>query len=147
VSAQSLDVGGIEIRLGQDVGEAFKSLAQYQVVRLSDSWAVMEKVGASSRLLGIITAQGNRIDFVSKAFELESDADGPEVLTRAVKELRIRATADCNTSATNGGYTGDLVSGFVIRCGRLAARYLMPSRISGVETPGAVALELGARQK
>jgi hypothetical protein len=50
-TAQALDIGGIELRLGQPPEDALRSLASYQVQFVESRWFVSQKIGARYELL------------------------------------------------------------------------------------------------
>jgi len=137
--AQSLDIGGIELRLGQKVDEALRSLSPYRVQYINDLWFVSQKVGDRYQLLGMIGASSNVITFISKYFDMNEDEDAQELYTRASKELRRRGGTTCSTGELES--TDGLIRGFENQCGPYHLHYYMPSKMfKGVLVRGSVSI-------
>ena len=122
--AQSLDIGGIELRLGQKVDEVLRSLSSYQVQYSSGSWIVTQKAGKLYQVLGSIGATDNVISFISKSFDMSANEGAPEAYTRASKEVRRRGGMTCVTREVE--YTDDLIRAFETQCGLFKLSYSMP---------------------
>ena len=122
--AQSLDIGGIELRLGQKIDEALRSLSSYQVQHSGGSWIVTQKVGNLYQVLGSIGPTDNVISFVSKSFDMSASDDAPEAYTRASKEVRRRGGMTCATREVE--YTDGLVRAFETQCGPYKLSCSMP---------------------
>lgn len=139
--AQSLDIGGIELRLGQKGDEALRSLSSYQVQYSNDSWIVTQKVGNLHQVLGLIGATGNSISFISKSFDMNENEGAPETYTRASQELRRRGGTTCTTREVE--YTDDLIRGFETQCGLYKLYYYMPSKTAnGAPILGGVSITI-----
>jgi hypothetical protein len=76
-TAQALDIGGIELRLGQPPEDALRSLASYQVQFVESRWFVSQKIGARYELIGNFSATGDAITFIGKSFPTKSDGTCP----------------------------------------------------------------------
>ncbi len=124
--SQSLDIGGIELRLGQKVDEALRSLSSYQVQYSNGSWIVTQKVGNLYQALGAIGATANVISFISKSFNMDENEGTPETYTRASKELRRRGGTNCTTREVE--FTDGLIHEFETQCGPYKLNYYMPSK-------------------
>lgn len=146
VHAQSLDIGGIELHLGQKVDEALRSLSPYQVQYLqNDSWAVSQKTGNSFQFLGSIGAKNNVIDYLSKIFNFNSPEETPEVYTRASKELRHLGGTTCTTREVY--YTDGLIHDFSTQCGPYILSYNMPMKLDKTNRSiGMVTIEVRSKQ-
>ncbi len=139
--AQSLDVGGIELRLGQKIDEALRSLSSYQVQHNSGSWIVTQKIGKRHQLLGSIGAKDNAIIFISKSFEMNANEGAPEVYTRASKEVRRRGGMTCTTREVE--YSDNLIHEFETQCGPYNLSYSMPFKTTdGNSVPGGVSISI-----
>jgi hypothetical protein len=139
--AQSLDIGGIELRLGQKVDEALRSLSSYQVQYSSGSWFVTQKIGNLYQFLGSIGATANVISFISKSFDMNENEDASEVYTRASKELRRRGGTICATREVE--YKDGLIHGFETQCGPYRLSYYMPSKTAdGAPVLGEVSISI-----
>lgn len=142
--AQSLDIGGIELRLGQKVDEALRSLSSYQVQYSNGSWIVTQKVGNLYQVLGSIGATANVISFISKSFDMNENEGAPEAYTRASKELRRRGGTTCITREVE--YTDGLIRGFETQCGPYKLSYYMPSKTAnGAPVLGGVSISIRRR--
>lgn len=122
--AQSLDIGGIELRLGQPVDEALRSLSPYRVQRLEDVWSVSQKAGDHYDLLGVISATANAITSIRKYFTLEENEDAGRLYALALKEARRRGGTICSTR----NYEASSVPSFFTDCGPYTATVTMPFR-------------------
>jgi len=127
VNAQSLDIGGIELHLGQKVDEALSSLPpSYQVEHINGTWFVSQKAGNLYQFLGSMSATANTVSSIIKFFDTSLNAGGPNAYTRASKELRRRGGTTCATREAE--YTDDLIRGFETQCGPYKLSYHMPSK-------------------
>ena len=124
VHAQSLDIGGVELRLEQKVDEALRSLSSYQVQYSNGSWIVTQKVGNVYQVLGSIGATENIVSFISKTFNMSENEGAPEAYTRASKEVRRRGGMTCATREVE--YTDSLIRAFETQCGLYKLSYSMP---------------------
>lgn len=124
VHAQSLDIGGIELRLGQKVDEALRSLSSYQVKYSGDAWWVSQKVGDRYQFLGSISATANVLSVIIKSFDMNESEDAPETFTRAFREVRRRGGMTCATREVE--YTDGLIHEFETQCGSYKLSYAMP---------------------
>ncbi len=139
--AQSLDIGGIELRLGQKVDDALRSLSSYQVQYSSGSWFVSQKVGNLYQNLGVIGATANVISFISKPFDINENEGAPEAYTRASKELRRRGGTTCASREVE--YTDGLIREFETQCGLYKLSYFMPSKTAdGVRVTEGVSISI-----
>lgn len=144
VHAQSLDIGGIELRLGQRTDEALRSLSSYQVQYNGSSWIVSQKIGNRHQFLGSIGASTNTISFISKSFDMEENERAAETYTRASKELRRRGGTACATREVE--YTDGLIREFNTQCGPYTLSYFMPSKTNdGVPVLGGVSISVRAK--
>lgn len=126
----SLDIGGIELRVGQKIDEALRLLSPYKVEFNNGSWFVTQKSGNAYQILGIISAENNVISFITKSFNMNSPEDLADVYTRASKELRRRGGTTCairELEVTNG-----LIIGFETKCGPYKLSVFMPSKINNI---------------
>jgi hypothetical protein len=140
--AQSLDVGGIELRLGQKVDEALRSLSSYQVQRTGGSWIVTQKVGNLYQILGLMSATDNVITFINKSFDMSTNEGAPEAYTSASKEVRRRGGMTCATREVE--YTDNLIRAFETQCGPYKLSYYMPFRMAdGKSVLGGVSISIG----
>lgn len=139
--AQSLDIGGIELRLGQKVDEALRSLSSYQVQYSSSSWIVTQKAGKQYQVLGSIGATDNAISFISKSLDMSANEGAPEAYTRASKEVRRRGGMTCVTREVE--YTDDLIRAFETQCGPYKLSYFMPFKTAdGKPVLGGVSISI-----
>lgn len=144
VHAQSLDIGGIELRLGQKADEALRSLSSYQVQYSNGSWIVTQKVGNLHQFLGSIGATANVVSFISKSFDINENEGAAEIYTRASKELRRRGGTTCATREVE--YTDGLIHGFDTQCGPYRLSYYMPSKTAdGTPVLGGVSISTRVR--
>jgi hypothetical protein len=136
--AQSLDIGGVELHIGQDVNEALRLLSHYQVQYTGSSWIVTQKAGREFVPLGTISATDNELTFISKQFYSFSRSDG-EIYTIASRETRRRGGAACLTrEMTNAS---DQVTGFETQCGIYKLTYYISSRMAdGTSIRGGISL-------
>lgn len=141
VHAQSLDIGGIELRLGQKVDEAIRSLSSYQVQYVNGSWIVTQKNGNLHQFLGSIGATDNIITFINKSFDIDVNESAPEAYTRAFREVRRRGGVNCATREVE--YTDGLVRAFETQCGLYKLTYSMPFKTAnGAPVLGGVSISV-----
>ena len=114
---QALDIGGIELHIGQDVTAALNSLGPYQV-RYDDglkSWFVSQSVAGEPQWLGHFGAVDGKVSFISKGFRLSDAVDTPRVYTLASQEVRRRGGPSCVTREVT--WSDGLVHEIETRCG------------------------------
>jgi hypothetical protein len=129
--AQSLDIAGIELRIGQDASEAVRALNVYEVRFQDGSWFVSQKIDGKYRWYGNFAAQNGKISFISKGFPLADDYDAARVYTQASKELRRRGGTECQTREVE--FTDDIIHQFETRCGLYKLTFHIPTRTSANE--------------
>ncbi len=128
--AETLAIGGIELRLGQKIEEALTSLSFYDVRHIGDdSWLVNEKIetpdGTLFIPLGSIRAKSNLVIFIGKEFKVRHNEDSGEIYAHALKETHLLGGKNCSTHEqwlANGSF-----SGFKTECGNYEVTYTMPS--------------------
>lgn len=131
VRAQSLDIGGIELRIGQKVDEALRTLSLYQVQHNNGAWLVTQKLGNLYQFLGSIKAADNVISFIGKDFNISENESASEVYTRASREVRRRGGTTCTTREVE--FTDGVVRAFETQCGPYKLQYFMPFKLTGGE--------------
>lgn len=140
--AQSLDIGGIELHLGQKVDEALRSLSPYQVQYSGGAWYVSQKVGNMYQFLGVISARGNVISSMSKIFNANENESVAEVYTRASNEIRRQGGSNCTTRemVRSKGFRG-----FQTQCGTYMLEYIMPVKATdgSLLSNGSVSISIG----
>ena len=142
--AQSLDIGGIELRLWQKVDDALHSLSSYQVHYTNGSWFVSQKVGSEYQYLGTIGARANSITFISKIFDLREGADIAKRYTEASRELRRRGGSSCTTREVE--FTDGLVREIETQCGRYKLAFILPTKEDdGARNIGSISIILRAQ--
>jgi hypothetical protein len=124
-SAQSLDIGGIELHIGQKIDDALKSLSAYNVSFQHDQWIVTQDLGNRMQLLGSIAAKDNFITYIVKSVNLRGPGEAPEAYTRANEEVRRRGGEACFTrEVKNNG----IIDSFITQCGPYELTYYMASK-------------------
>jgi hypothetical protein len=125
VLAQSLDIGGVELRLGQKVEDALRSLATYEVEFTGGGgWVVNQRVGAAHQL-GYFAATAGVVSSLGKTFHIP-DGDPAEAYTAAAAEVRRRGGKACVTREHL--FTDNLIRGFETQCGPYRLQFFMPMR-------------------
>jgi hypothetical protein len=143
LEAQGLDVGGVEIRLGQDVTTAVQRLSIYRVVYSPQSnfWSVTQPVAGRFEWLGHVEARDGKVTGISKGFTMTEPNDFSSAYTEALKEARRRGGEVCSVS--NVEYTNGLVGGVETRCGRYVVSLLFAMRApDGTWGSGSVSLQV-----
>ena len=116
--AQALDIGGIAIRLGEDVPEALKALSTYNV-RYHDSvksWFVSQEAGDDTEWLGNLSARNGKVSFISRGYALPKTGEINRVYTQALRDARRHGGQSCETVPVE--FTDDLIHQIDTRCGR-----------------------------
>ncbi len=127
-SAQALDIGGIELRIGMDASDAQKALAGYnlQFDQQMPGWFVTQNVEDRKEWLGHFAAVNGRVSFISKGYQLRDVYNTRQVYTQAAQDVRRRGGTTC--VAREVEYMDDLVHGFEMRCGAYKLVYSFPGR-------------------
>ena len=124
--AQSLEVGGIELRLGQDVPAALRSLAAYSVAYDDqlEMWFVKQTVAGRAQILGHLTAADGKLSLIRKAFPLSANDDVSLLYTQAYREVRRLGGDACTLSESL--YSDGRVRAITTACGRYEFSYSLP---------------------
>lgn len=100
LGGQSLDIGGIDVRLGQSLGTALSQVqAVYSVVHLPETadWLVTEK--SSNNPVGSLTARDGLVVSVGSYYPIANDGeDVVETYTLAMRAAQRRGGKQCTTS-------------------------------------------------
>lgn len=142
-SAQSLDIGGIEIRLGQSAPEALRSLASYQARYAQDlnAWFISQRVGSNTEFLGHFSAVNARVAYVSKNFAMKAPDELPAMYTAAMRETKRRGGQRCVLSTDESG--DGLIHQIDTRCGPYRLNYFFPFRNETGFIAASVAISIG----
>ena len=144
--AQSLDIGGIDLRLGQDVPDALKALSAYRV-EFSDqnkAWFVTQRKGEVVEQLGHFSATQNKISFILKAYAIGDDGDTPRIYTRAAKDVRQRGGNICTMREVE--FADDQIDKIETRCGVYRLTYSFPWMLDGSQRVSAgISIAVGNR--
>ncbi len=120
--AQSLDIGGVELRIGQSTNEAISLLSAYKVQFKGSGWFVTNK--STEDLIGYFKASGNRLVYLEKGFKVNNNSS--EVYYLARSELISRGGLECVSSESETSNGSDKLIQFIKKCGPYEFRYLMP---------------------
>lgn len=142
---QSLDIGGIELTIGQDVAVATQRLALYRVVYSQESniWSVSQRVGSDYQWLGHIEGKDGKITGISKDFVIR-ERDIATAYTAALRELHRRGGETCLVN--NVEYSDDLYRSVETKCGAYHVSLLLPSRSDYGVSTGTVSLQVRVRR-
>lgn len=142
VAAQALDVGGIEIQLGQNISDAVKSLSTYKV-RYSDegkTWIVTQAGKDPFELIGTLHATAGRVTGITKVYHVSSQYDTQRVYTQAAQEVRRRGGAICEMREVE--YTDNQIHDIETRCGFYRLIYSFASKYQEDNVAAGVAIRL-----
>ncbi|MBI4501990.1 MAG: hypothetical protein HY700_12625 [Gemmatimonadetes bacterium] len=142
-SAQVLDIGGIQLRLGQDVSEALKSLSPYQVQYedQSEAWLVTGKVGNRFEYLGSLTATDGKVASISKSYRISEDHDDRTAYSHASKDVRRLGGSNCTMREVE--FTDDLIHQIETSCGQYRLVYVFPWLYKGDKVSASLSLSVG----
>ena len=145
IFSQALDVGGIELHLGQPATEAVQALSGYQL-RYSDEskgWTVTQRGESPYELLGYFSAKDGKVAFISKSYHMSSQYDAQRIYNVASQELRRRGGTACTTRVIE--YTDDLVHEFETQCGGYRLSYYLPSRLGSDNVDAGISISVRSR--
>ncbi len=126
--AQRLDIGGVELRVGEPMDSALRALSIY-TVRYNDTmknWMVTQLGNSGYTILGSIAAASGRIWLIVKYYDVPSAGDVASVYTTASRDLRARGGPECTARAVK--FTDNVIHEFETVCGRYTLDYLMPMK-------------------
>lgn len=140
---QALDIGGIEIRLGQDASTTLRALASYRVAYNQGmrSWFVSQQVGERVEWLGHFRADDGKVTFISKGYPLSDPDDTPRVFSHALRDVRRRGGPACVTRTVE--WTDDMVHEIETRCGKYRLTYSFPFKSDDGPVAAGVSITLG----
>jgi hypothetical protein len=141
-ASQSLDIGGIELRLGQPVQEALRGLSAYQVRYddRSESWIVTQRGRDPFELLGVLSATQGLVSSISKHYSLNTSYESVAVYSQASREVRRRGGRNCSTREAELA-TG-AIRGFETQCGPYRLVYSLPTTYGTDKVEGGVSLSV-----
>jgi hypothetical protein len=143
--AQSLDIGGIELHLGQSSTDALKSLSAYQV-RYSESakiWLISQRGEAPFEMLGTFGVENGKVSIISKSYNLPSEYDSQRVYSQASFEVHRRGGNACDTHELE--FNDNEIHGIETRCGSYRLIYYLPFTFNSVNTGPGISLSLSAK--
>jgi hypothetical protein len=103
VRSQSLDIGGIEIHLGQDLPSTLSKLQSAYDVKYEDAlklWSVSKKRTGNDpyNVIGRVGVTGETVSLVERIYDLGDVYDLQNVYSVAMLETRKRGGTSCHTS-------------------------------------------------
>jgi hypothetical protein len=141
-SGQSLDIGGIELRLGQSISEALNVLSPYDV-RYQESvpaWTVYERGRQPLRILGVLQARDGVLYHISKSFDIPNIYATQRVYTQASQEVQRRGGGGCETREVK--WTDELIRTLETRCGSYTLTYSLPGMADGMNVPASISIRV-----
>ena len=146
LAGHALDIGGIQVHLGQNVTDALRTLSPYQV-RYDESarlWFVTQKDEFQYDLLGTITATGGRISGITKVFKLHNQYDTQHVYTQASTTLHALGGNLCDTRDVY--FTDGQVHTIETQCGLYRLTYFFASRSRDQDIDAGITISVSQRR-
>ena len=140
LKAQALDIGGIELRLGQSSTSALAALKVAYDVRYEESlkiWTVLRKRSADESYVwvGHIGVDDGLVKRISKSYPMKDPYELTDVLTLALRDAQKRGGTACTTWPQE--MTDDRFWGFTTTCGPYEMSLTLPQLMK--DPPGAKA--------
>lgn len=137
---QSLDIGGIEIRMGQQTTEVVSQLrAAYAVIfdEGTKSWFVTKIRDGTGPFVwvGHFAATNGTVSFISKGYVLSGVDDLATVYTQAINELHKRGGKNCVTLPV--AFADGVVGLVKTTCGQYALNLMLPWKHENGDVVGA----------
>jgi hypothetical protein len=134
LGAQTLDIGGIELRLGESGTTALADLRSAYDVRYEESigmWSIFRKRVADDPyvFVGQVYIKAGVVSRIVKDYELTDQYDLVDVYSTAMKQVRKRGGATCNTwpqEMTDGRFWSIHTT-----CGSYELTLNLPNRLHG----------------
>jgi hypothetical protein len=145
LDAQALDIGGIELRLGQNVAEGLRALSSYQVRYTEDAqlWLVTQRGESPYQLLGTVAATDGKISTIEKSYWLSTQYDTRRVYTQASREVHRRGGTACDTREV--AFTDDQIHKLETRCGLYRLSYMFPSTYQAENIGGGITIRVSTK--
>lgn len=126
LASQTLDIGGIPLRIDQDASEAVQSMAAYQVKYENSirAWFVSQKVGDRFEYLGSFDAVDGKVASIVKSYRAVDADDVARIYTQASKEVRRLGGPTCVMREVE--YTDGVIRVIETTCGRYRLAYSLP---------------------
>lgn len=141
VAGQRLDIGGIELSLGQDISVALSKLSAYKVTYNDNAgWYVSQLVGDEYQLLGALAATAAKVSLLTKQYSLPEPWDTQGVYTLAAKDVRRLGGPNCATRDVE--YTDDTIHAIETQCGRYKLTLFLPGRYNGAHVGPSISLSV-----
>ena len=142
---QTLDVGGVPLRLGQNVTDALREVSGYQVTYSEDSklWFVMQRGEPEPVVLGTLSAVDGRISGITKMYRLSNQYDTRRVYTQASRELRRLGGNVCETKEVE--LSDHEVHSVETRCGLYHLSYSFASTYQAYQVAAGLSIRVSQR--
>ncbi|HKK09042.1 MAG TPA: hypothetical protein VKA44_09170 [Gemmatimonadota bacterium] len=147
-AAQSLDIGGVEVHLGEAGTVALRQLrAAYnlQYVDGAKAWGVTRKNGPQDYTsLGMFSIDSGTVTWISKDYEIPDVQRLGNIFQQAVRDLRARGGKACfmwPNEMTNG-----MIFGASMKCGPYTLDLNLPRESTAIPSMGAgISIRVGGR--
>jgi hypothetical protein len=142
---QSLDIGGIQVRLGQNVADALRALSSYQARYSEDAklWLVTQRGESQYELLGMLSATEGRISGITKVYNLSNQYDSQRVYTQASRELHRLGGNACETREVE--LADDQIHSIETRCGLYRLTYSFASTYQADNVGAGISINVSQR--
>jgi hypothetical protein len=155
-TSRSLDVGGIEVTLGEPMTSVLERLTRVYDVKFQDAtstgdsknWSVFRKrVSPTDSYDGVgdVTARGGVVTWISKVTFVD-DGDVSRIWVKWNSEMTRRSRSQCTTEPslfTNGGQT--YLGGFTTKCGLYGLWVSIPNKMGGTVFDGRTTVQMTAK--
>jgi len=146
---QSLDIGGLEIRVGQPTSDVIARLRSAYTVNFDEGlklWFVTKTPDGSGPIVwvGNFAATNGIVSSISKGYALPDFQELAAVYTQAIIDVHLRGGTTCVTQpvASADGVVRRIQSA----CGRYVLNLLLPWKQNNGDTIGAgVSIDVGGR--
>ena len=131
--AQALDIGGIEIRIGQPIATALSRLQVAYDIKYQEGqkeWSVFKKRSRATDLyilVGSVEVEGETVSLINKFYELADAYELTNLYTQAMREIHKRAGSACTTSPVE--YADNLLRTIKTVCGEYSLWLGLPERL------------------
>jgi hypothetical protein len=144
LGAQSLDIGGIEVRIGQPIELALSQLRVAYNLKYEDNvkrWFVSRQDGSVDVSLGQVGVADGIVNFIAKEYKIDVyrlDA----VYTAAMHDTQRRGGTTCTTFPSE---SENVIHSIETVCGRYRLGFTLPFTIPAMQYGGGIQLYVAAQ--
>ena len=139
--AQSLDIGGIELRIGQPTEAVISQLRVAYILTYQDEvkrWLVSQQEGSLQVSLGQFDSRDGVVTFIAKDYHVRQPSDLAHIYTTGMRETQRRGGSACTTVPL--AWSDNVFLTIETNCGRYKLSLGLPFTVGDAQYSASVQL-------